>query len=168
VIKVVGSGWSIVDFNYRNFIGTVLHQVRNLSFNEISKMNPLIHRLFCFPKSSTLSKGELFKNFETVLIIENDPSYFSEKIIEALLLRKNIIYIGGKIDCLPKILHKHILTPEHNFIEIKNVIEDVYSLRYLFPEIRTLDTPNLLQNWEAKTVWCKLISFTIESYSSTR
>jgi hypothetical protein len=166
VLRTVGSGWSLFDFKFRNFFGNLVYNFVKFNFREILLMNPSISHLFCRPKSNSLSKSELFVDFETVLIIENDNSYISEKIIEALISRTGVRYIGGDVSFIPDVLRKNnILEVKHNFKDIKAAVEDVHACRFTFPNLGSIDSRNLLIDWEAKSVWNKLIQIIIQNYS---
>lgn len=165
VLRTVGSGWSLFDFKFRNFFGNLVYNFVKFNFYEILLMNPSIPHLFCRPKSNSLSKSDLFTNFENILVIENDNSYISEKIIEALISRRNVIYVGGDISCIPDVLRENILEVKHNFEDIKAAVEDVRACRFTFPDLGSINSRNLLINWEAKSVWNKVILIIIQNYS---
>ncbi len=170
-VKSFGEGWSIFDFKYRNFIGNLIHNLVRLRINEILLMNPFVFKLFSKPKSNMMTKVELLANFKYVLVIENDNTYMSEKLIEALLLNKSVIYIGGTTSHLPFEIQKNIFKPDHNLNKINLLLDEILleesgSSSLSFNDVHPSDNSLILQAWKANKVWTKVLRTIIQNYSS--
>ena len=169
-VKSFGEGWSIFDFKYRNFIGNLIHNVVRFRINEILLMNPFVFNLFSSPKSNILSKVDLLAYFNYVLVIENDNTYMSEKLIEALLLDKSVIYIGGSTSHLPLEIQKNILEPDHSLNRIdlllkKILVDGSGPTRLSINDNNPSDNSLLLHSWKANEVWTKVLKTIIQNYS---
>jgi hypothetical protein len=127
-------------------------------------MNFFFREMLCLPKTSHLAKFELFKTFNYVLIIENDTSYMSEKLIEALLLGKTVLYVGSDIDRIPFPISEHIIIPKPSYAEVRKTIEEVYLGKYKTKTLKE-DATILLADWNADKVWSKLLEIISQSYS---
>jgi hypothetical protein len=159
-----GKGWSIFDFQIRNFIGNFIYNLIRFRLTELRLMNFFFREMLCLPKTSHLAKFELFKTFNYVLIIENDTSYMSEKLIEALLLGKTVLYVGSDIDRIPFPISEHIIIPKPSYAEVRKTIEEVYLGKYKTKTLKE-DATILLADWNADKVWSKLLEIISQSYS---
>ncbi len=163
-LRTFGKGWSIFDFQIRSFVGNLLHNLLRFRLTELRLMNFLFKEMLCMPKTSNLTKIQLFGTFNYVLVIENDASYISEKLIEALLMGKTVLYVGSNINQIPFPISKRVIITKASYPEVKKTLENVYLGKY---KASTLgENPSiLLANWNSTKVWRKLLRIISQVYS---
>lgn len=163
-LRIFGNGWSIFDFQIRSFVGNFLHNLFRFRLAELWLMNFFFKEMLCMPKTSSLTKFELFEKFNYVLVIENDASYISEKLIEALLLGKIVLYIGSDINQIPSAIIKRVIIAKPTYSEIKKTLKGAYVGEYKTIPLKK-DPSVLLANWRAKKVWGKILDIINHIYS---
>jgi hypothetical protein len=164
-LRIFGKGWSIFDFQIRSFIGNFLYNLLRFRLTELRLMNFFFKEMLCMPKTSYLTKFELFEKFDYVLVIENDASYMSEKLIEALLLGKIVLYIGSDISQIPFPLSESIIIPKPSYNDVKKTIENVFLGKHIASILE--ENPSiLLANWNSTKVWNKILEIITRSYFS--
>lgn len=164
-VETIGKGWSILDFNWRNYFGNLINVFFSRNFTELRYFKIFINKIFIKSKKNYMSKIEILNNFKYILVIENSDSYISEKLIEALLLNKIVVYSGNSLIGAPIPKNFFFINVPPDFNIIKSTLQNIITDKYL---IQTFDNSSLkseLSNWKSENVWDKILNIILNNFN---